>query len=129
MARFGSLLQNRALKAGAILLAAGLLAGPGWSAAATTVTGAGASFPAPIYSVWLQAYQKLPPDVQIAYQALGSGGGIRLIMEGTADFGGTDGPMNDKQLLGYKDAHGFSILHFPTVLGAAVPAYNIPGNP
>jgi phosphate transport system substrate-binding protein len=106
-----------------------LLAGPARSAALTTVTGAGASFPAPIYSVWLEAYQKLHPDVQIAYQALGSGGGIRLIMEGSVDFGGSDGPMNDKQLLGYKDTHGFSILHFPTVLGAAVPAYNVPGNP
>src|SRR6266852_7016035 len=89
----------------------------------TTLNGAGATFPYPIYSKWFSEYHKLHPDIQINYQPIGSGGGIRQVIAGTVDFGATDGPMTDDQL---KEAK-MKILHFPTVLGADVPAYNIPG--
>jgi phosphate transport system substrate-binding protein len=89
----------------------------------TTLNGAGASFPNPIYSKWFSEYNKLHPDVQINYQSLGSGAGIRQVISGTVDFGASDGPMTDDQL---KEAKG-KILHIPTVLGAVVPAYNVPG--
>jgi phosphate transport system substrate-binding protein len=89
----------------------------------TTLNGAGASFPNPIYSKWFSEYNKLHPDVQINYQSLGSGAGIRQVISGTVDFGASDGPMTDEQL---KEAKG-KILHIPTVLGAVVPAYNVPG--
>lgn len=108
-------------------MALGLLAVPVWSISQTLVNGAGSTFAAPMYSTWLSAYQKLHPDVQINYQAIGSGGGVRQIMEGKVDFGASDGPMTDKQIQEYKDGHGFGILHFPAVLGADVPAYNVPG--
>ena len=67
------------------------------------------------------------PTIQINYQSIGSGGGIQQVTEGTVDFGATDGPMTDEQLKEFQDKRGFGILHFPTVLGADVPAYNIPG--
>jgi phosphate transport system substrate-binding protein len=89
----------------------------------TTLNGAGATFPYPMYSKWFSDYNKLHPDVQINYQSIGSGGGIRQVLNGTVDFGASDGPMSDDQL---KEAK-FKILHIPTVLGAAVPAYNVPG--
>jgi phosphate transport system substrate-binding protein len=95
--------------------------------AVLSINGAGASFPEPIYSKWFDEYHKKDPNIQINYQAIGSGGGIKQITEGTVDFGASDGPMNDDQLKAYQDKHGFPILHFPTVLGAAVPTYNIPG--
>jgi len=88
-----------------------------------TINGAGATFPYPIYSKWFSEYNKLHPDVRINYQSIGSGGGIQQIINQTVFFGATDGPMNDEQL---KSASG-PILHFPTVLGAVVPVYNIPG--
>lgn len=91
--------------------------------AQTTLNGAGATFPYPIYSKWFSEYNKLHPDVQINYQSIGSGGGIRQVINGTVDFGASDGPMTDEQL---KEAK-FKILHIPTVLGAVVPAYNVPG--
>jgi phosphate transport system substrate-binding protein len=87
------------------------------------ITGAGATFPYPIYSKWFDQYHRLFPQININYQSIGSGGGIRQVMEGTVDFGASDGPMTDDQL---KEAKT-KILHFPTVLGAVVPAYNIPG--
>src|SRR5690349_15658671 len=87
------------------------------------MNGAGATFPYPIYSKWFEQYHRLFPQIQINYQSIGSGGGIRQTMEGTVDFGATDGPMTDEQLGQGK----VKILHFPTVLGADVPAYNIPG--
>ena len=87
------------------------------------INGAGATFPAPIYSKWFDEYHRKFPTIQINYQSIGSGGGIRQILEGTVDFGATDGPMTDEQLQQAKT----KILHFPTVLGADVPAYNIPG--
>jgi phosphate transport system substrate-binding protein len=90
---------------------------------ASLINGAGASFPYPIYSKWFDEYHKLHPDVQINYQSIGSGGGIRQVLAGTVDFGATDGPMSDEQLGQAKS----KILHFPTVLGAVVPTYNIPG--
>jgi len=89
----------------------------------TQLNGAGATFPYPMYSKWFSDYNKLHPDVQINYQSIGSGGGIRQVLNGTVDFGASDGPMTDEQL---KEAK-VKILHIPTVLGADVPAYNIPG--
>jgi phosphate transport system substrate-binding protein len=94
---------------------------------ALLINGAGASFPYPIYSKWFDDYHKKNPNIQINYQSIGSGGGIKQVTEGTVDFGASDGPMNPDQLKAFKDKHGFDILHFPTVLGAAVPTYNIPG--
>jgi len=95
--------------------------------AALSITGAGATFPYPIYSKWFDEYKKKNPSVEINYQSIGSGGGIRQVTEGTVDFGASDGPMNDEQLKAFQDKHGFGLLHFPTVLGADVPTYNIPG--
>ncbi|SRR5579871_865814 len=89
----------------------------------TTLNGAGATFPYPMYSKWFNEYHKLHSDIQINYQSIGSGGGIRQLIAGTVDFGASDGPMTDDQL---KEAK-VKILHMPTVLGAVVPAYNIPG--
>jgi len=95
--------------------------------AALSINGAGASFPYPMYSKWFSEYQKKNPEIQINYQSIGSGGGIKQVTEGTVDFGASDGPMNDEQLKVFQEKHGFGILHFPTVLGAVVPTYNIPG--
>lgn len=89
----------------------------------TTLTGAGATFPYPMYSKWFSEYHKIHPEVQVNYQSIGSGGGIRQVTVGTVDFGASDMPMTDKQL---QDAK-MKILHIPTVLGADVPAYNVPG--
>ena len=91
--------------------------------AQTTLNGAGATFPYPMYSKWFSEYHKVHPDVEINYQSIGSGGGIRQVLAGTVDFGASDGPMTDEQLAQAKT----KILHVPTVLGADVPAYNIPG--
>jgi phosphate transport system substrate-binding protein len=91
--------------------------------AQTTLNGAGATFPYPMYSKWFSEYHKMHPDVEINYQSIGSGGGIRQVLAGTVDFGASDGPMSDEQLAQAKT----KILHVPTVLGAVVPAYNIPG--
>lgn len=82
---------------------------------------AGATFPYPIYSKWFDVYHSQHPDIEINYQSIGSGGGIRQLLAGTVDFGASDGPMSDDQLAQAK----FKILHFPTVLGAVVPTYNI----
>jgi phosphate transport system substrate-binding protein len=92
-----------------------------------SINGAGATFPYPMYSKWFDEYHKKNPKLEINYQSIGSGGGIRQVTEGTVDFGASDGPMTDEQLKAYQDKHGFSVLHFPTVLGADVPTYNIPG--
>src|SRR3954465_14346094 len=92
-------------------------------AGAQQINGAGATFPYPIYSKWFSEYNKLHPNAQINYQSIGSGGGIRQVTNQTVFFGATDGPMtNDQQL-----AAPGKILHIPTVLGAVVPVYNIPG--
>jgi phosphate transport system substrate-binding protein len=91
------------------------------------LTGAGASFPNPIYQKWFSEYQKAHPGVTINYQSVGSGAGIRQITEGTVDFGASDGPMTEEQIADFKAKRGTDILHFPTVLGAVVPIYNLPG--
>src|ERR1035437_6746812 len=90
---------------------------------ATPPNAAGATFPYPIYSKWFAEYHKAHPEIEINYQSIGSGGGIRQVLAGTVDFGASDGPMTDEQLSQAK----FKILHIPMVLGAVVPAYNVPG--
>src|SRR5919112_1460443 len=89
--------------------------------AAQSLTGAGATFPNPIYTKWFDAYHK-KTGIQINYQSIGSGGGIRQFTEGTVDFGATDGPMNESQI----QAVNGNVLHVPTVLGAVVVTYNLP---
>lgn len=90
---------------------------------AETINAAGATFPAPIYQKWFAEYKTAHPDVQVNYQAIGSGGGIRQLTEGTVDFGASDMPLTDEQIKGMK----VKPLHFPTVLGAVVLSYNVPG--
>lgn len=87
------------------------------------INGAGATFPNPIYSKWFSEYHKVHPNVEINYQSIGSGGGIRQLSAGTVFFGASDGPMTNEQI----QAAGFRILHLPTVLGGVVPVYNVPG--
>jgi phosphate transport system substrate-binding protein len=111
----------------ALVFAAAIMAWPVLCSAQTLINGAGATFPYPIYSKWFNEYRKLHPDVQINYQSIGSGGGIRQVTEGTVDFGASDGPMNEEQLQAFQQKHNFGIFHFPTVLGAVVITYNIPG--
>ena len=93
------------------------------SAQKTVIIGAGATFPYPIYSKWFSEYNKLHPNVEINYQSIGSGGGIRQFTAQTVFFGATDGPMTPDQIF----AVGAPVLHLPTVLGGDVPVYNIPG--
>ncbi len=89
------------------------------------INGAGATFPYPIYSKWFDAYTKVDPSVRFNYQSIGSGGGQKQILSQTVDFGASDGPMSDENLA---KAPG-KILHVPTVAGAVVMTYNLPGNP
>jgi phosphate transport system substrate-binding protein len=110
-----------------VLLAALAITSVLWAQGNLLINGAGATFPYPIYSKWFDEYHKLHGNEQFNYQSVGSGAGIKQVTEGTVDFGASDGPMNDEQLKAYQDKHGSAILHFPTVLGAAVPTYNIPG--
>ena len=95
------------------------------ASAQTLINGAGATFPYPIYSKWFDEYAKVDPEVRFNYQSIGSGGGIKQISSRTVDFGASDGPMTDEQL---KQAPS-ELLHIPTVLGAVVATYNLPGNP
>ena len=88
-----------------------------------TINGAGATFPYPIYSKWFAEYNRIHPNIQINYQSIGSGGGIRQFTAGTVFFGATDGPMTNDQIY----AAGRPVLHLPMVLGGDVPVYNIPG--
>ncbi|HET9272598.1 MAG TPA: phosphate ABC transporter substrate-binding protein PstS [Vicinamibacterales bacterium] len=104
-------------------LACTLALGAGLAAQSVQINGAGATFPYPIYSKWFAEYNKLKPDVRINYQSIGSGGGIRQVTAQTVFFGATDGPMTEEQIL----AAPGKILHLPTVLGADVPIYNLPG--
>jgi phosphate transport system substrate-binding protein len=104
-------------------LVVALLATTGSSLARQLINGAGATFPYPIYSKWFSDYHKAHPDIQINYQSIGSGGGIQQMLQGTVDFGATDGPMTEEELKQAK----VPILHLPTVLGAVVPTYNLPG--
>ena len=94
-------------------------------AAQLLINGAGATFPYPIYSKWFEEYSKVDPSVRFNYQSIGSGGGQKEILEGTVDFGASDGPMSDKNLA---RAAG-PLLHIPTVAGADVVTYNLDGNP
>jgi len=94
------------------------------AASAETINAAGATFPAPIYQKWFENFHKAHSDVQINYQSIGSGGGIRQLTEATVDFGASDMPMTDEQLA---KVTKFKVLHFPTVLGGIVPTYNVPG--
>jgi phosphate transport system substrate-binding protein len=87
------------------------------------INGAGATFPYPIYIKWFDEYYKIRPQVQFNYQSIGSGGGIRQLQAGTVDFGATDSPMTDEQLQQSKS----EVFHFPTVIGAVVVTYNLPG--
>lgn len=97
-------------------------AAPATTSGGADLTGAGATFPNPLYTKWFDAYAK-QSGVKINYQSIGSGGGIRQFTQGTVDFGATDGPMTDEQVT----QAGGSVLHVPTVLGAVVVTYNLPG--
>jgi len=90
-----------------------------------TLQGAGATFPDPLYEVWFQTYNGKYSNVQIDYQSIGSGGGIKAITEGTVDFGASDAPMKDTELAALPA--GSKMLHIPTALGAVVVIYNLPG--
>jgi len=104
-------------------MASVLAVGTAQFAAAQKINGAGATFPAIIYQKWFDEYHKLHPDIQINYQSIGSGGGVAQLTAGTVDFGASDYPLTDDQASKMK----VKVLHFPTVLGGVVPAYNIPG--
>lgn len=114
--------MKRILRRGILCIITTLVATGVASAGTVLLNGAGATFPYPIYSKWFDVFAKIEPSVRFNYQSIGSGGGIRQIMEKTVDFGATDGPMTDEDLW---KAQG-TILHFPTVLGGDVAAYNIP---
>jgi phosphate transport system substrate-binding protein len=105
------------------LLAVGLLGLTLGSAQAQKLTGAGATFPYPIYSKWFSEYSSAHPGVEVNYQSIGSGGGIKQVTSGLVDFGASDMPMTDDMLASSK----VKLLHIPTVLGAVVPVYNVPG--
>jgi phosphate transport system substrate-binding protein len=107
------------------VLTAMAVAGPGAVSAQLLINGAGATFPYPIYSKWFYEYSKVDPTVHFNYQSIGSGAGQRQILEGTVDFGASDGPMSDQNLA----KAPAKILHVPTVAGADVITYNLPGNP
>jgi phosphate transport system substrate-binding protein len=109
---------------GANIAGSGIVTGP-FSGEAKALTGAGATFPAALYSKWFTEYNRLT-QVQVNYQSIGSGGGIKAIQDMTADFGATDSPMTDTQL---KEAKGGEVLHIPMALGATVATYNIPEVP
>lgn len=106
-----------------IVIAAGLLMFALAPAQGQKLTGAGATFPYPIYSKWFSEYSAAHPGVEINYQSIGSGGGIRQVTGGLVDFGASDGPMTDEQLASSK----VKLIHLPTVLGAVVPVFNVPG--
>src|SRR5881409_1223671 len=112
----------RMTKSPLLALAAALtLAAP--AAAQVKLNGAGATFPNIIYQDWMLSYNRSHPDVQLNYQSIGSGGGIRQFSDGTVDFGATDAPMKDSAITAIKG----NVLHIPTVLGAIVITYNVPG--
>jgi phosphate transport system substrate-binding protein len=105
------------------LVVFGLLALAASAGQAQNLTGAGATFPYPIYSKWFSEYSAAHPGVQVNYQSIGSGGGIRQVTAGLVDFGASDMPMTDDMLSSSK----VKLIHIPTVLGAVVPVYNVPG--
>jgi len=105
-----------------LLIGAALLLGTAASAQGLLINGAGATFPAPLYQKWFSEYNKLHPEMKFNYQPIGSGGGIKQFSEGTIDFGASDAPMKDDQIAKAPD-----VVHIPTVLGAVVVVYNVPG--
>ena len=105
-----------------ILLLATLLTAPSLCLAATQLNGAGATFPFPLYSKWFDEYRKVKPEVTVNYNSIGSGGGIKALLEGTVDFGASDAPMNEEEMKKSKSP----VVHVPTVLGAVVLSYNLP---
>ncbi len=109
-----------------VAILAVMLVSVGASSAQTIINGAGATFPYPLISKWSHEYHKIKPNVQINYQAIGSGGGIRQMIEGTVHWGASDAPLTDEQMKSAESAHG-PIIHIPETLGAVVFAYNIPG--
>lgn len=106
-----------------VALFLGLALTAGAQSGTVLLNAAGATFPYPIYSKWFSVYHQQKPDIQINYQSIGSGGGIQQLKAGTVDFGASDMPLNDQLLSQFN----FKIIQFPTVLGAVVPTYNIPG--
>jgi len=106
-----------------LLIAVGMSVLALTTAQAQKLTGAGATFPYPIYSKWFSEYSAAHPGVEINYQSIGSGGGIRQATSGLVDFGATDGPMTDEQIAGSK----VKLVHLPTVMGAVVPIFNVTG--
>jgi len=114
---------NKTVRSIAVALSAAALLSGVASAQSVDLTGAGATFPYPIYSKWFSDYAN-KTGVKINYQSIGSGGGIRQLSEQTVDFGASDGPMSDQELA---NAKGGPVLHFPTVMGAVVITYNVPG--
>jgi phosphate transport system substrate-binding protein len=116
----GGSLKLKAIASGLLVVGAAM---SGVAASAQNINGAGATFPYPIYSKWFTEYSHLHPDVKINYQSIGSGGGIRQVTEGTVDFGASDAVMTDQQLSEAK----VKVMAIPTVLGAVVPVYSLPG--
>jgi phosphate transport system substrate-binding protein len=104
-------------------IAVGLLMLAMGAAHAQKITGAGASFPLPIYSKWFSEYSAAHPGVEVNYQSIGSGGGITQVTQGKVDFGASDMPMTDAQL----SSSSIKLVHIPTVMGAVVPVFNVPG--
>jgi phosphate transport system substrate-binding protein len=111
-----------------VLIALFLIELPVPALAQLKLNGAGATFPYVIYSKWFDVYSR-KTGVEFNYQSIGSGGGIKQVLEGTVDFGATDAPMTEDQLKEAKQKQGTDILHIPTVMGAVVVTYNLPGNP
>jgi phosphate transport system substrate-binding protein len=110
-----------------LLLSLAVAVGAVMADAPVLINAAGATFPYPVYSKWFDVYHQKFQGIQINYASVGSGAGIAQLTNGTVDFGASDMPMNDEQIKDFKDKRGVGVLHFPTVLGAAVPTYNIPG--
>jgi phosphate transport system substrate-binding protein len=124
-----AVLWSFAHRAGICCLVLGIVAFGGAAeamGAELIIKGGGSTFAYPIYSQWFAEFRKSHPDVQFQYEPIGSGAGIVNVTGGVLDFGASDAPMTDKQLAEYKAKHGWDILHFPTVLGAVVPIYNLP---
>jgi len=116
------LLKTIAARAlGILTLAVGLALAQG-----VALTGAGATFPYPLYAKYFDVYSQ-ETGVRVNYQSIGSGGGIRQLLEQTVQFGASDAPLSDAELKKFEDAYGTKILHIPTALGAVVPTYNLPG--
>src|ERR1700726_5360173 len=99
-----------------LLLVVLAFAGVLWADTALSITGAGATFPYPMYSKWFDEYHKKNANLEINYQSIGSGGGIKQVTEGTVDFGATDGPMNDEQIKAYQDNQASGFRPFPRCL-------------